>query len=61
MILLDSNNITGSLNRQTELFSELIDIVILMNNIIVQYLLFDTIFIFDIYYNICCVIILFVQ
>jgi hypothetical protein len=35
MILLDSNNIIGLLNRHSELYSELIDIIILMNNIIV--------------------------
>jgi hypothetical protein len=36
MILLDSNNITELLNRQTEIFRELIDIIILMNNITVR-------------------------
>jgi hypothetical protein len=33
MILLDFNNITWLFNRQTELFSGLIDITILMDNI----------------------------
>jgi hypothetical protein len=30
-MLLDSNNITGLLNRQIEIFSELIDIILLCN------------------------------
>jgi hypothetical protein len=32
-MLLDSNNITGLLNRQTELFNRLIDIIIIMDKI----------------------------
>jgi hypothetical protein len=35
MILLNSNNITGLINRQIELISGLIDVIILINNIIV--------------------------
>jgi hypothetical protein len=33
IMLLDSNNITGLINRQTELISGLIDTIILLNNI----------------------------
>jgi hypothetical protein len=43
-MLLDFNNITGLLNRQTEIFNELIDIILLCN--------IYCVYIFGIYYNI---------